>query len=60
MPSMTAHENWIAAGYCPVISHTKAWCDRKAGHPWLHSSPRQPNPGEPVSLTNPTRVYWED
>lgn len=27
-----AHDRWVLAGNCPVVSETKAWCDKKAGH----------------------------
>jgi hypothetical protein len=55
----TPHEPHVAAGYCPVISRSKAWCDRQPGHSGMHGSPRVPHPSVPVSPTNPNRVAWD-
>jgi hypothetical protein len=43
-----AHDRWVLAGNCPVISVAKSWCDKKAGHDGRHGSPLvlPPGPGE--------------
>ena len=35
-----AHDNWAQQGYCPVVSASKTWCGKRAGHREPHGSPR--------------------
>ncbi len=37
-----AHDRWVRAGHCPVVSISRAWCNRAPGHEGLHGSPYRP------------------
>jgi len=38
-----AHDRWVEAGHCPVVSWTKAWCsNRPHGKGMRHYSPGEP------------------
>ena len=45
----TAHDRWVLAGHCPVVSAGKAWCSGKAGHGLEHVWP----------AARPGRSTWE-
>ncbi len=35
-----AHDRWVRAGHCPVVSLSKAWCGKMNDHEeFLHGSP---------------------
>lgn len=48
------HQRHIAAGGCPAVSATKAWCNGVAGHPEPHHAPYL----EPNGKTR--QVFWDD
>jgi hypothetical protein len=41
-----AHNRWVADGFCPVVSQTRAYCGKRPGHSGLHGSPRQEPDGD--------------
>ena len=50
-----AHDRWVARGYCPVVSSSKAWCSLPPGHAIdRHASPWIPMAGQAEVLR-----YWE-
>ena len=55
----TPHDRWVASGKCPVISVTKAWCNRPVGHSGPHGSQRVPYPDQAIGKDNPAWVDWE-
>jgi hypothetical protein len=36
-----AHDRWVADGFCPVVSETRAYCGKRPGHSGQHGSPAQ-------------------
>ena len=50
-----AHDRWVRAGHCPVVSVGRNWCYLPAGHSGkTHASPRQDPPPDFA------RPHWSD
>ena len=50
-----AHDRWVRDGNCPVVSVSKAYCEKPSGHSGRHGSPmRQPTGSYDVVWTE-----WE-
>lgn len=54
----SAHDNHVAAGGCPSISPTKAWCNGEPGHSEPHHAPYLLPPGN--GRTKVKQVFWTE
>jgi len=54
-----AHDRWVLAGNCPVVSITKSWCDKKAGHAPPHWSPLLTPPVNAADSPHKRYVEWD-
>jgi hypothetical protein len=52
------HDRWVAEGFCPVVSVSKAYCGKRPGHGGKHGSAVM-RICEPPGTSDTIWVEWE-